>query len=343
MSSKKFDDILNECLDMLRAGATIDDCVAPYPDHADELRAQLRIAETLSDARPQVQPGPGAMDLGRSRLLAAAAEERETVPKPLFGFVLGSARRLALLPYALPVALALLFAVGGLTAAAAVLQPDVPVLRAVFGDGSTSPPSVVIPTAIDPTQTPDAETRSSGGSSNGEDEPRTEFEDGRCEVRGLITSLDPLVVNGVTIDDSSVGEVHGDLAQAMADGLQVRVEGTSDGEICIAHEIKVDDADEDDHDADHDDDNADDDERPDHSDESRVEFEDGECEVRGLISSLSPLVVNGVTIDDSSPEEVRGDLSQAMADGLQVRVKGTSDGEICIAREIKVDDHNDDD
>ena len=241
MSSKKFGDILNECLDMLQAGASIDDCVAPYPDYADELRAQLRIAETLTDARPHVQPEPSAMALGRSRLLAAAAEERQAVPKPLLGFVLGSARRFALLPYALPVALALLLAVGGLTASAAILQPDVPVLRAVFGNGSTASPSVVIPTVADPTQTPDAETRSSASSSHSEDEPRIEFRDGECEVRGLITSLNPLVVNDVTIDNSSPEEVRGDLSQAMTDGLQVRVKGTSDGEVCIAREIKVDD------------------------------------------------------------------------------------------------------
>ena len=50
-------------------------------------------------------------------------------------------------------------------------------------------------------------------------------------------------------------------------------------------------------------------------------------------------MVDGVTIDDSKPEDVDGDLSQAMADGSHVRVnKGTSDGEICIVREIHGDD-----
>ena len=110
----------------------------------------------------------------------------------------------------------------------------------------------------------------------------------------------------------------------MADGTQVRVKGTSDGNICVAHEIKVEDDDGD--------------EEAEHDEESRIEFEDGECEIRGLITSLNPLVINGVTIDDSDPEKVDGDLAQAMADGTQVRVKGTSDGDVCVAREIKAED-----
>ena len=34
MSSKEFEEVLDECLDMLRAGVSIDDYVARYPQYA---------------------------------------------------------------------------------------------------------------------------------------------------------------------------------------------------------------------------------------------------------------------------------------------------------------------
>ncbi|MCH8900867.1 MAG: hypothetical protein IIC88_01035, partial [Chloroflexi bacterium] len=78
-------------------------------------------------------------------------------------------------------------------------------------------------------------------------------------------------------------------------------------------------------------------------DEPRTEIEDGECELRGPITSLDPLVINGITIDASSAEEVRGDLAQAMADGTEVRAKGDFVDGICIASEIRVHEEDDDD
>ncbi|MCH7511032.1 MAG: hypothetical protein IIB19_01575, partial [Chloroflexi bacterium] len=67
------------------------------------------------------------------------------------------------------------------------------------------------------------------------------------------------------------------------------------------------------------------------------------CELRGPITSLDPLVINGITIDASSAEEVRGDLAQAMADGTEVRVKGDFVDGICIASEIRVHEEEEDD
>ena len=242
MSSKNFDDIFDECLARMEAGASIDKCVAAYPEHADELRAQLQVAQTLNDANPQVRPDPAVMAKNRSLLLTAAAnEEQAAVPRPLLVFLLAGAKRFALLPYALPVALAVILALGGLTAAAAVLQPDVPVLRSVFGASSVSSPPVASPTDSGAAQTPAAENGSSASSPSSGGGPLIEFNGGECEIRGLITSLNPLVINGITIDDSSPERVEGDLAQAMADGTQVRVKGTSDGIICVAEEIKVED------------------------------------------------------------------------------------------------------
>ena len=297
MRTEKFDEILDQCLSMMQAGASIDDCVARYPQHADELRAQLQTAQTLWDAKPTAQPEPVAQAKGRSRLLTAVGELQQSAPSrsALWFWPISGLRSPIRLGQALPAVVALLV-LGGLAASAAVIQPDVPVLREIFGDESSS--------------------------SNG-DEPRMEIEDGECELRGPITSLDPLVINGVTIDASNAEELRGDLAQAMADGTEVRARGDFVDGICIASQIEV-----------HVDDDAE-------ADEPRTEIADGECELRGPITSLDPLVINGITIDASSAEEVRGDLPQAMADSAEVRVKGDFVDGICIASQIEV--HVDDD
>ncbi len=300
MRTEKFDAILDQCLSMMQAGASIDDCVARYPQHADELRAQLQTARTLWDAKPTAQPEPTAQAKGRSRLLTAVGELQQSArpQSALWLWPIRGLRSPIRLGQALPAVVALLV-LGGLAASAAVIQPDVPVLREIFGDKSSS--------------------------SDGE-EPETEIAVGACELRGSITSLDPLVINGITIDASSAEEVRGDLAQAMAAGAEVRVKGDFVDGICIASEIEV-----------HEDDEADAE-----GDEPRTEIEDGACELRGPITSLDPLVINGITIDASSAEKVSGDLAQAMADGAEVRVKGDFVDGICIASEIRVHEEDDD-
>ena len=245
MSELKFDEILDQCLSMLQAGASIDDCVAPYPRHADELRDRLEMAQSLISARPEIQLNQAAQAQNRARLLAGVAEQLKAADvEPTLGLVpqirtlFRGARRLALLPYALPVALVLLLTLGGLTAAAAVLQPNVPIVRDIFGSDSDQPPSVSVPS-----ETPS--TNDSDSASSSDNEPRIEFEGGGCELRGLITSLDPLAVNGVTVDDSSASRIRVDLAQAFADGTRVRVRGASipgnGTRICVADEIRLDD------------------------------------------------------------------------------------------------------
>ena len=118
MQSKPFSDIVDACLDQLRVGVSIDDCVAPYPEHADELRPQLQVAQSLFASRPQIQPEPSAQAQGRARLLGALAQMREE-PEPTLGLVgplralvLGISSRLTLLPQALPAVLAM-FVLGG--------------------------------------------------------------------------------------------------------------------------------------------------------------------------------------------------------------------------------------
>ena len=86
MSTEKFDEILDQCLTMMQAGASIDDCVARYSQHADELRAQLQTAQALWDAKPTAQPEPTAQAKGRSRLLTTVAEMHEAASAtPMLG------------------------------------------------------------------------------------------------------------------------------------------------------------------------------------------------------------------------------------------------------------------
>ncbi len=80
MHTEKFDEVLDQCLTMMQAGASIDNCVARYPQHTDELRAQLQTAQTLWDARPKTQPEPAAQAKGRSRLLTAVGELQQNAP-----------------------------------------------------------------------------------------------------------------------------------------------------------------------------------------------------------------------------------------------------------------------
>src|SRR3990172_7958931 len=109
MSRETFEDALANCLDQMQAGGSIDECVASYPQYADELRAQLHFAQSLRGARPRVQPEPSVGAQHRSRLLTAVGEQREAASVPVFGLlaplgtVLAVRRwRLSLLPQALP-------------------------------------------------------------------------------------------------------------------------------------------------------------------------------------------------------------------------------------------------
>ncbi len=439
MRTEKFDEVLDQCLTMMQAGASIDDCVVRYPQHADELRAQLQTAQTLWDAKPTAQPEPTAQAKGRSRLLTAVGELQQNAPprSALWFWPIRGLRSPIRLGQTLPAVVALLV-LGGAAIGVSAATGQGP-LGALLSPGSDANEAQVLGTveavactdATNGTVTidgvdvlitsdtelgrltcpditvgmvlsveaiddggiltaseiefeddglidgDDADEDDGDGDNAGDtdeadegdeadeaddadegdeadedgddeadedgdddadegDEPRTEIEDGECELRGPITSLDPLVINGITIDASSAEEVRGDLTQAMADGAEVRVKGDFVDGICIASKIEV-------HEGADDGDDADDGVGDGDGDELRTEIEDGECELRGPITSLDPLVINGITIDASSAEKVRGDLAQAMADGTEVRVKGDFVDGICIASEIRVHDEDEDD
>ncbi|MGB2694504.1 MAG: DUF5666 domain-containing protein [Dehalococcoidia bacterium] len=110
MTTKPFDEILDECLSLLRAGSTIDECAAVYPEHADELRGQLAVARAMITARPPDEPSNAVRSESRARLLSAVAGRSEGGGVPsrglagLFGAGWG---RWALVPRVIPIAIAM--------------------------------------------------------------------------------------------------------------------------------------------------------------------------------------------------------------------------------------------
>jgi len=115
MTTERFEDILEDNIRMMEAGVALEDCVARHPDHADELRAQLAMVQQLRVARMPAQAEITARARARSQLLAAVDQQRASrnghepallIPTLPFRLLGGGARRLALVPYALPAALA---------------------------------------------------------------------------------------------------------------------------------------------------------------------------------------------------------------------------------------------
>ena len=68
--SKRLSEALDLCIDRINRGATVEDCLASYPDLSDELRPLLLTVQSLrSTAR--LQPRPEAKAAGRGKLEAA--------------------------------------------------------------------------------------------------------------------------------------------------------------------------------------------------------------------------------------------------------------------------------
>ncbi|MDM7999855.1 MAG: DUF5667 domain-containing protein [Dehalococcoidia bacterium] len=56
--SERFEDMLNECLEKIRQGESVEQCLALYPDYAGELEPLLRVATALQKAAVAVEPRP---------------------------------------------------------------------------------------------------------------------------------------------------------------------------------------------------------------------------------------------------------------------------------------------
>jgi hypothetical protein len=80
-----FDDILNECLDRIIKGETIESCLAKYPEQANELKPLLLTARSAR-AMSNIQPRPEFKTKARSEFQAAVRDIQAKKSKRPSGF-----------------------------------------------------------------------------------------------------------------------------------------------------------------------------------------------------------------------------------------------------------------
>ena len=117
--SRKFNDILDECLErLLVKGETIEQCLQSYPEQADELEPLLQIALATKKASV-IQPRPEFRDKARYQFRSALQEIEPKRRYSLFGWQSRWAT-------AVTVVLVLVLAGGSTVAAAGNSMPDNP-------------------------------------------------------------------------------------------------------------------------------------------------------------------------------------------------------------------------
>lgn len=72
---RDFDTVLNDCLEMLARGASVDACLQAYPEHANRLRPLLAAATDVRRVRVP-QPSGRAIAAGEAALLTAVSRRR---------------------------------------------------------------------------------------------------------------------------------------------------------------------------------------------------------------------------------------------------------------------------
>ena len=86
MKKKEFDNIFDECLERILEGETLEQCLARYPEQADELKPLLETVlavKTASAVKPRPEFKARASYGFRSALQAKAAPQ----PRPFWGWV----------------------------------------------------------------------------------------------------------------------------------------------------------------------------------------------------------------------------------------------------------------
>ncbi len=73
MAFRRYESILANCLEAMREGATVEDCIDRYPQHAERLRPSLTLAERVSQT-PIAALRPQAKDQGWQKLEKRLAE-----------------------------------------------------------------------------------------------------------------------------------------------------------------------------------------------------------------------------------------------------------------------------
>jgi len=114
----EFDNILDECLQRLLAGETIESCLSHYPQHAAELEPLLRTSQDTLKAA-DIKPRPEFRDLARRRFQAAVREVPRKEKRDFFALLRPSLATVAIIAI-------VLLAGGGVVAAAGNSLPGSP-------------------------------------------------------------------------------------------------------------------------------------------------------------------------------------------------------------------------
>ena len=85
MKEKELNRLLDECIDRMNRGESLEDCLASYPEHAEELRPLLMAAYGLRDTAEPV-PTAGAKRVNRRRLQQALNARREKSERRWWAF-----------------------------------------------------------------------------------------------------------------------------------------------------------------------------------------------------------------------------------------------------------------
>lgn len=112
--SDRFEDILNDCIDALLRGESVEQCLQRYPQHAPQLEPLLRTALAAHDSATSIEPRPDFKAQVRYQL-QAALHDRKRRARPRWVSALGWLPRWATITVAI-VLIALI--AGGSTVAA---------------------------------------------------------------------------------------------------------------------------------------------------------------------------------------------------------------------------------
>lgn len=118
---REFEDILDECLEKMLRGKSVEECLADYPDHASALEPMLRMASRAKMAT-NIQPRPEFKDRARYEFQAAIREMPSAPARVRRGFF----PRLKPAWIALAALVAIIIAGGSTVYAASNALPDSP-------------------------------------------------------------------------------------------------------------------------------------------------------------------------------------------------------------------------
>ena len=87
MNDRLFREVLEECLERVRQGDSVEACLAANPEHAAQLGPYLSAASMMRNLTPP-QPAAATVANARNRLLARVADGsgKETVMRGIFKF-----------------------------------------------------------------------------------------------------------------------------------------------------------------------------------------------------------------------------------------------------------------